>query len=89
MVSLGEKEAPVFVDLFLSQREGDRYVLTRPLGREFFKSAWYFFEEVEKKEIYTFGEINIPGPSSVDVSLSRNYGPEWYDLNLTRVAFKD
>lgn len=82
MVSLGEKEAPVFVDLFLSQREGDRYVLTRPLGREFFKDAWFFFEEVEKKETYTFGEINIPGPSSVDVSLSRNYGPEWYDLNL-------
>ncbi|MEI6628659.1 MAG: hypothetical protein WCN27_04580 [Alphaproteobacteria bacterium] len=82
MVSLGEKEVPVFVDLFLSQREGDRYVLTRPLGREFFKDSWYFADEVEKKDTYSFGELNIPGPSSVAVSLSRNYGPEWYDLTL-------
>ncbi len=82
MVSLGEKEVPVFVDLFLSQREDDRYVLTRHLGKSLFKHAWYFADEIEKKEIYSFGELNIPGPSSVGVSLSRNYGPEWYDLTL-------
>jgi phosphorylcholine metabolism protein LicD len=84
MVSLGNKEVPVFVDLFLSQREGDRYVLTRPLGRTLFNNAWYFADEVEKKETYPFGELNIPGPSNVAISLSRNYGPEWYDFVLYR-----
>ncbi|MCX7342731.1 MAG: hypothetical protein NT128_01090 [Proteobacteria bacterium] len=81
-VSLGDKDVHVFVDLFLLQCEGDRYFLTRPLGRTLFKDAWYFSDEVEKKEMYSFGEVNIPGPSSVAASLSRNYGPEWYDLTL-------
>lgn len=94
MVNLRQKNVPIFIDLFLSQREDDRYVLTRPLGRKLFKDSWYFSDEVEKKENYSFGEISIPGPSNVAANLSRNYGTEWYDLCLYhnshfgKVAFK-
>lgn len=69
-LQLGDKEARIFLDLFLYEQEGEKYVLTRPNGRTLFKDTYFTVEEVESKKDYQFGPLTVkgllnPAPSSV------------------------
>ena len=83
-----------FIDLFQFELLGDRYVISPQKGRDFFTKGWYLKDQIETKLTYTFGPLQMNGPSNLwdetdpmNTSLERNYfvrcyGAEWRTLGL-------
>jgi hypothetical protein len=81
-VDLGDRKVWIFLDLFLFEREGDKYVLSRPSGRARWPKSWFTVEEVQTKRDYQFGGITLRGPADPSLSCMREYGVEWNTLAL-------
>lgn len=65
-----------FIDLFLFQQEGDRYVIALEKGRKFFTRAWFTLEEFNKRKSCAFGPFMVKSLESLE-PLKRQYGPHW------------
>jgi tellurite methyltransferase len=77
-----DKKVLPFIDLFLSELEGDKYVLSMPKAKDFFPNGWFYKDQVENKQRYQFGDLLVWGPSNVEEYLARRYGPEWKTIGL-------
>ncbi len=82
MIYLGHKDVRIFLDLFLFEQDGDRYVLSRPKGREFFRNPYFTLAQIETKQDYRFGAIALIGPSDAGSFFTRFYGSEWNEIAL-------
>lgn len=76
------KKVLPFIDVFLSELEGDKYILSMEKARNFFPNGWFYKDQVENKKRYSFGELSVWGPSNIEEYLTRRYGPEWQTIGL-------
>lgn len=71
-----------FIDLFLYEEEGDRYVIERPEGKKIFERGWYSKSQIDALERYPFGPLTLWGPSDPESYFTRMYGPSWNTVAL-------
>lgn len=71
-----------FVDLFLYEEEGDRYVIERPEGKKMFERGWYAKSQIDSLVRYPFGPLTLWGPSEPESYFTRMYGPSWNTVAL-------
>lgn len=83
-----------FIDLFTFEKKEDRYVLTLEKGRMLFPNAWFLADQLDTRQLYTFGELQLWGPTSlIDASkpldkteprnfFTRCYGTTWQTTAL-------
>jgi RimJ/RimL family protein N-acetyltransferase len=71
-----------FVDVFVFQKQEDKYVLKAEKGRSFFLRSWYFAHEFEPRCTFSFGPLTLAGLANADTALQRQYGAEWNTVAL-------
>lgn len=65
-----------FIDLFLYQIVGDKYVIVPEKGRNFFPRAWFTIPEFETRKTCSFGPLTVTSLTDM-TPLVRQYGTKW------------
>lgn len=71
-----------FIDLFLYEEEGEKYVIERPVGKKMFERGWYAKSQIDNRVPYPFGPLTLWGPSDPESYFIRMYGSEWNKIAL-------
>jgi tellurite methyltransferase len=72
-----QPDVEVFLDLFTTELQEGRYILSNKVARDTFPNGWYDQEQVQNRRKVDFGEFTLFAPADGPAFLTRNHGAEW------------
>jgi GR25 family glycosyltransferase involved in LPS biosynthesis/phosphorylcholine metabolism protein LicD len=73
----GEKYSFPNLDVFTYRKYNGKYICSERQARETWPNEWYYVEEIDTLKKYSFGEMELWGPSKNEGYLNRLYGKDW------------